>query len=81
MQSEWLSSKSCESELLGAELAATTGLPHSTTTTGMLDRNCWRESSCLVDVFRRVGKMGGKASLTTSTENGLWASLDIQTNP
>ena len=30
----------------------------------------------------RVGKMGGKATLTSSTENGLWrASLDIQTNP
>ena len=47
----------------------------------MLDHNCWRELSCLVDVFRRVGKMGGKASLTTSTEDGHWrASLDIQTN-
>ena len=48
----------------------------------MLDHHYWKELSRLVDAFRRVGKLGGKASLTTSTENGLWrASLDIQTNP
>ena len=48
----------------------------------MLDHHYWRELSRLVDAFRRVGKMGGKATLTSSTENGLWrASLDIQTNP
>ena len=47
----------------------------------MLDHNCCRELYCLVNVFRRVGKMGGKASLTTSTEDGHWrASLDIQMN-
>ena len=40
------------------------------------------EYSRLVDVFRRVGKLGGKASLTASTEDGLWrASLEIQTHP
>ena len=50
--------------------------------TSMLDHLYWRELSRLVDAFRRVGKMGGKATLTSSTENGLWrASLDIQTNP
>merc|ERR1712016_386493 len=48
----------------------------------MLDYHYWKELSRLVDAFRRVGKLGGKASLTTSTENGLWkASLEIQTNP
>ena len=49
----------------------------------MLDHHhYWKELSRLVDAFRRVGKLGGKASLTTSTENGLWkASLEIQTNP
>ena len=49
----------------------------------MLDQHhYWKELSRLVDAFRRVGKLGGKASLTTSTENGLWkASLEIQTNP
>ena len=48
----------------------------------MLDHHYWRELSRLVDAFRQVGKMGGKATWTSSTENGLWrASLDIQTNP
>ena len=63
-------------------MAAATGSTHSTTTTSMLDHHYWRELSRLVDAFRQVGKMGGKATLTSSTENGLWrASLDIQTNP
>ena len=54
--------------------------PHSTTVTGMKDYH-WRELSRIVDVFRRVGRAGGKASLTTSTEGGHWkASLDIQMN-
>ena len=49
----------------------------------MLDQHhYWSEYSRLVDVFRRVGKLGGKASLTASTEGGLWkASLEIQTSP
>ena len=49
----------------------------------MLDQHhYWIEYSRLVDVFRRVGKLGGKASLTASTEGGLWkASLEIQTSP
>ena len=59
------------------------GSTHSTTSPSMLDHHhYWKELSRLVDAFRRVGKLGGKASLTTSTENGLWkASLEIQTNP
>ena len=56
---------------------------HSSTSSSMLDPHHYgKELSRLVDAFRRVGKLGGKASLTTSTENGLWkASLEIQTNP
>ena len=80
LESERQSSKSCECELLGADLAATAGLPHSTTATGM-EHQHWREFSRIVDVFRRVGRAGGKASLTTSTEGGqLKASLEIQMN-
>ena len=47
----------------------------------MLDQHhYWIEFSRLVDAFRRVGKLGGKASLTASTEDGLWrAGLEIQT--
>ena len=69
----------CDCELLFAEWAATTG----STSPSMLDHHhYWKELSRLVDAFRRAGKLGGKASLTTSTENGLWkASLEIQTNP
>ena len=49
----------------------------------MLDQHhYWIEYSRLVDVFRRVGKLGGTASLTASTKDGLWrASLEIQTRP
>ena len=49
----------------------------------MLDQHhFWIEYSRLVDVFRRVGKLGGTASLTASTNDGLWrASLEIQTRP
>ena len=51
-------------------------------TSMLVQHHYWRELSRLVEAFRRVGKMGGKATLTSSTENGLWrASLDIQTNP
>ena len=54
--------------------------PHSTTATGMKLHH-WREFSRIVEIFRRVGTAGGKASLTTSTEGGHWkASLDIQMN-
>ena len=54
--------------------------PHSTTATGMKLHH-WREFSRIVEIFRRVGRAGGKASLTTSTEGGHWkASLDIQMN-
>merc|ERR1711884_534795 len=69
----------CDCELLFVEWAATTG----STSPSMLDQHhYWKELSRLVDAFRRVGKLGGKTSLTTSTENGLWkASLEIQTNP
>ena len=49
----------------------------------MLDQHhYWIEYSRLVDGFRRVGKLGGTASLTASTKDGLWrASLEIQTRP
>ena len=69
----------CDCELLFAEWAATTG----STSPSMLDQHhYWIEFSRLVDAFRRVGKLGGKASLTASTEDGLWrASLEIQTHP
>ena len=63
--------------LLFAEWAATTG----PTSPSMLDQHhYWIEFSRLVDAFRRVGKLGGKASLTASTEDGLRrAGLEIQT--
>ena len=57
--------------------------PLGSTSPSMLDQHhYWIEYSRLVDAFRRVGKLGGKASLTASTEDGLWrASLEIQTRP
>ena len=59
------------------------GQPLGSTSPSMLDQHhYWIEYSRLVDAFRRVGKLGGKASLTASTEDGLWrASLEIQTRP
>ena len=55
--------------------------PLGSTSPSMLDlHRYWIEYSRLVDVFRRVGKLGGTASLTASTKDGLCrASLEIQT--
>ena len=59
------------------------GQPLGSTSPSMLDQHhYWIEYSRLVDVFCRVGKLGGTASLTASTKDGLWrASLEIQTRP